>query len=205
MPPAPPASASAVASSRPPAAASGEAAPSSTDGTETTSSLYDSPPIRRPKRGGLGSSVLLTAAVALGIVGFWFVLGPGRTQWGEQAANPAAPPTQTVAAAPKPAPAPTPEPPAPAEPTATAAESAAAAPTEGAPPPGTQVITVNTKPEGARLYYKGKEVGTTPLKVELAPGEKRSYEVFLRGHLTRKLVVDGSKSEVVIGMRPEQL
>ncbi len=188
-----------------------DAPPSSTDGTETTPSLDDSVPFRRPKRGGLGSSVLLAAAVALGIVGFWFVLGPGRTQWGDQAPNPTAPPSEPAAAAPKPAPTPEPER-VPTEPAPTAAATAekpaepaapAATGESEAAPTGGKVVTVVTKPEGARLFYKGKEVGITPVKVELGPGEKRSFEVALPGHITRKLVVDGTKSEVVIGLRPE--
>jgi hypothetical protein len=34
--------------------------------------------------------------------------------------------------------------------------------------------------------------------VELAPGEKRAFEVDLPGYVSRKVVVDGSRSEVVV-------
>jgi hypothetical protein len=53
------------------------------------------------------------------------------------------------------------------------------------------------------MFWRGKEVGTTPFTLELKPGEKHSYEMGLPGYVTRKVVVDGSKSEISIGMKPE--
>jgi hypothetical protein len=40
--------------------------------------------------------------------------------------------------------------------------------------------------------------------IELAPGEKRAYEVGMPGWVTRRLVVDGSKPEIFIGLKPAE-
>jgi hypothetical protein len=81
---------------------------------------------------------------------------------------------------------------------------ASAEPSASAAPGGTRVVIVKISPPGARLFYKGKPVGSSPITVELAPGEKkRSFEVGMPGWVTRRLVVDGSKPEVFIGLKPE--
>jgi len=97
-----------------------------------------------------------------------------------------------------------------AAPTAEAAPSAAAS-ANGAPstsasaaPDGTRVVIVKISPPGARLFHKGKPVGASPVTIELAPGEKRAYEVGMPGWVTRRLVVDGSKPEMFIGLKPEK-
>ncbi len=90
-------------------------------------------------------------------------------------------------------------------PSASAAEPAKEPTAEESKPvaaEGTKTISVVTRPPGARLFERGKEVGTTPLTLELAPGEKRKFEVGLPGHTTRKLIVDGTKTEIYLGMRP---
>jgi hypothetical protein len=53
------------------------------------------------------------------------------------------------------------------------------------------------------MFWKGKEVGTTPFVLEIPSGTRRSYEMGLPGHVTRKVVIDGSKSEIKVGLRPE--
>jgi hypothetical protein len=69
---------------------------------------------------------------------------------------------------------------------------------------GARVVIVKLAPADARLFYKGKSVGKSPVRVELAPGEKkRSFEVGAPGFVTRRLVVDGSQPEMWIGLRPE--
>jgi hypothetical protein len=103
---------------------------------------------------------------------------------------------------------------------ASAAEAPSAAP-EAAPPAktaprsptaeaepvsaeGTRVVIVRLMPPDARLFYKGKSVGKSPVRIELKPGEKkRSFEVGRPGYVTRRLVVDGSEPQVSIGLRPE--
>lgn len=91
----------------------------------------------------------------------------------------------------------------PAAPTPTAAESAAPA-ASAAPPEGTRVVIVTISPPQARLFRKGKPVGSSPVRIELGPDEKRrSFEVGAPGWRTRKLVVDGTKPEIFIGLKPE--
>jgi hypothetical protein len=69
---------------------------------------------------------------------------------------------------------------------------------------GTRVVIVTLNPPDARLFYKGKSVGKSPIRIELEPGEKkRSFEVGRPGYVTRRLVVDGSESEISIGLRPD--
>jgi hypothetical protein len=87
----------------------------------------------------------------------------------------------------------------------------AAAPPDGAPASaattpsstssGKTVVIVNVRPPQARIYYRGKEAGRAPLRVELEPGQRRSFEVGYPGFMTRKIMVDGSKPEILVGLR----
>lgn len=111
---------------------------------------------------------------------------------------PAAAPTEPAANAPAPVASAAPE-----------ASASAADPATSAPVPGTRVVIVKLSPPGARLFRKGKPVpgkpapGGTVVTIELAPDEKkRAFEVGMPGYETRKLVVDGSKSEIYIGLKP---
>jgi hypothetical protein len=65
------------------------------------------------------------------------------------------------------------------------------------------VVTVTAVPPDARFFYKGRAVSGSPMRVELKPGEKRSFEIGRPGFRTRKVVVDGSQKEMTVGMRPE--
>ena len=67
--------------------------------------------------------------------------------------------------------------------------------------PGKIVVIVNVRPPQARIFYRGKEAGKSPLRVELEPGQRRSFEVGYPGFMTRKIVVDGSKPELLVGLR----
>jgi hypothetical protein len=148
---------------------------------------------------------------------------PAPTPQAEQV-QPATPPEPEPAPPPEPAAAPTPDPLASAAPptsesaVAAAEEAPKAEPekpqpaadpalptdTGAASAEGVRVVTVHLMPPDARLFYKGKSVGKTPVRVELAPGEKkRSFEVGRPGFVTRRLVVDGSQPEMWIGLRPE--
>jgi hypothetical protein len=57
---------------------------------------------------------------------------------------------------------------------------------------------VRSAVSGAKFYRNGKQVGLNSVMVELGPGEKRAFEVDLAGYVSRKVVVDGSRSEVVV-------
>jgi hypothetical protein len=94
-------------------------------------------------------------------------------------------------------PSPPPEAPSAPAPSANAAEPASPAATAG------QIrIQVDSDPPGARMFWKGKEVGTTPFVLEFQPGERHAYELGLPGYTTRKVVIDGSKTDIKIGLRP---
>ncbi len=87
-----------------------------------------------------------------------------------------------------------------------AAPAGARAPATSAAPaaPGAAIrINVDSDPPGARLFWKGKEQGTTPFVLELQPGERHAYELGLPGYTTRKVVIDGSKTDISIGLRPD--
>jgi hypothetical protein len=94
---------------------------------------------------------------------------------------------------------------APSAASATPAEPSAAVPSaESAPAPATRTVVVKISPPGARLFRKGKPVGSSPVTLELAPGEKRAFEVGMPGWVTRRLVVDGTKPEIFVGLKPER-
>ena len=82
---------------------------------------------------------------------------------------------------------------------ATPGASASAAPL---PAPATEIrkVTVKSKPPKVRFFHFGRPVGTTPFVLELKPGERHAYEAGLPGYGTRKIVIDGSKPEVVVGL-----
>ncbi len=195
-------------------AKSTEAPPSSTAATQSS---------KAPERTGRSSTPLLALLAVAAIVIAYFAARRNAPEALPEAAadhpvgvqsviNPAPPPPEpaaapapsiTAAAEPAAAPsAPAAEPSAPAAATATAV----AAPTPSAAPSAAageaREIHVVTDPPGAKLFYKGRDMGATPLTLQLPAGETRSYEVVLRGYITRRLVVDGSKSDIGVGLRP---
>lgn len=87
------------------------------------------------------------------------------------------------------------------EPTPTAAASAAA---EAATDASIRRVTVKSHPPKARFFHFGKQVGVTPFVLLLKPGERHAYEAGLPGYGTRKVVIDGSKSEVTVGLQREK-
>jgi hypothetical protein len=61
----------------------------------------------------------------------------------------------------------------------------------------------NIHPEGARIVQKGKEVGRSPFTLELPRGERRVFEIVYKGYVPRRVVVDGTRSEISFGLKPE--
>ncbi len=90
-----------------------------------------------------------------------------------------------------------------AEPAAAAAAPSAQDTARPAAAGGLVRVNVDSDPEGARMFWKGKEVGTTPFVLELQPGEKHAYELGMPGYTTRKVVIDGSQTDISIGLRPD--
>jgi hypothetical protein len=64
-------------------------------------------------------------------------------------------------------------------------------------------VTVKSRPPKVRFFHFGKQVGVTPFVLELKPGERHAYEAGLPGYGTRKVVIDGSKPEIVIGLKKD--
>ena len=80
----------------------------------------------------------------------------------------------------------------------------AASPAASASPDtaGTYKVTLTSVPPKVQFYRFGKRVGVAPFVLELPNGERRSYEAGLTGYVTRKVVVDGSKREIKVSLRP---
>jgi hypothetical protein len=161
--------------------------------------------------------IALIAAAGLAGAGVWLMRTPAPAESpGEPAAAETPSEPRAEATAPANEPAHTPPPPASVPATADAVPEGAASAAGSAQPPvpsaqpapsasaeAMRVVVVKAKPPQAKFYRKGKEVSGSPMTVELPPGEKRAYEVGLPGYVTRRLVVDGSKSEISVGLRPE--
>ena len=176
--------------------------------------------LNEPQRSSSGRSrfavLMIAAVVAVVITGAWFLLRSSSESPIKQ------PPYAPVASPGPEKPEVTPlEPaervPAPAPSVEVATEaSGSASPAPAAPPVDTPkaaepssssgdliVVTVTTIPADARFFHKGKPVGRSPLRVELKPGERRSFEIGHPGFFARKVVVDGTRKEMTVAMRPE--
>jgi len=57
-------------------------------------------------------------------------------------------------------------------------------------------VAIKIRPEGARVFYRGKEVGRTPFTLELLRDERRVFEVGYPGYQPRRLVIDGTEAEI---------
>ena len=168
-----------------------------------------------PAGSGFGRWLLVLAAavVVVGVIGYRVLR---RSDESARAPAPSpvalvAPPSEKLepslsAAAPAPEATPSAAVPVPeALPSTTAEPSAAvqpAAPAEAATG-DLRSVTLDSVPPKARFYHFGKEVGTAPFVLQFKPGERHAYEVGLPGYITRKVVVDGSKPEITVGLRKE--
>ncbi|HWA71776.1 MAG TPA: hypothetical protein VG937_05570 [Polyangiaceae bacterium] len=188
----------------------------------------ESKPAVSPAAPASRGKVMVGLLVAAALAGLWFVRGGSRPseQPGVQALRPEATHVESAKVEPAQAEPAKLEPaqgeaaqvgaatgPAAIEPAPSAASRGgvepAAATQPGAPAPsasaesspGKIVVIVNVRPPQARIFYRGKEAGKSPLRVELEPGQRRSFEVGYPGFMTRKIVVDGSKPELLVGLR----
>jgi serine/threonine-protein kinase len=58
-------------------------------------------------------------------------------------------------------------------------------------------------PLDARAYHGKEDLGMMPVTVKLKPGEVKHLTVARRGYVTRRLIVDGEKSRLVVGLVAE--
>ena len=127
--------------------------------------------------GGLGGLVV-SGLIAGGAV---FFLMNGKSE--EVKPAPVAP--SPIAAAPTPTPTPTPEP-------------------VAAPSTGKVRFKLMSQPSGARVFYRGKERGTTPFTLEIPPGQDGSVTVeltFAMEGYQMETVVAGGSGEVVLSQK----
>ena len=61
-------------------------------------------------------------------------------------------------------------------------------------------ILVKSRPTGAKVLRRGKEIGKTPLFIEIGKGEHRIFEVGLPASGYRRLSLDGEKTEVLVNI-----
>ena len=59
-------------------------------------------------------------------------------------------------------------------------------------------VLIKSKPRSARVYKRAKEIGRTPLIIQIGRGEHRIFEVGLNLGATRRISLDGEKSEITV-------
>ncbi len=59
-------------------------------------------------------------------------------------------------------------------------------------------VLVKSKPRTAKVYKRGKEIGRTPLIIQIGRGEHRIFEVGVNLGLTRRISIDGEKPEITV-------
>jgi hypothetical protein len=61
-------------------------------------------------------------------------------------------------------------------------------------------VLVKTRPEKVKVLRRGKEIGRTPLTIQIGRGEHRIFELVAPGIGTKRLTLDGEKPEVFVNM-----
>ena len=89
-------------------------------------------------------------------------------------------------------------------PAASAPVPSASTATEAASDSGIRQVTIKSSPKKVRFYHFGKLVGVAPFVLEFKPGERHAYEAGLPGYGTRKVVIDGSKPQITVGLTREK-
>jgi hypothetical protein len=64
-------------------------------------------------------------------------------------------------------------------------------------------VLVKTRPDGARVLRRGKEIGRTPLTIQIGRGEHRIFEVSMVGFGAKRITLDGEKPEIMVNMATE--
>ncbi len=61
-------------------------------------------------------------------------------------------------------------------------------------------VAIRVHPDGSRILEGAEVVGGSKLVVQLQPGQKRVFEIQHDGYSARRLVVDGTKPEIRVGL-----
>jgi hypothetical protein len=64
-------------------------------------------------------------------------------------------------------------------------------------------VLVKSKPTGAKVYRRGKEIGKTPLTIQIGRGEHRIFEVGWASSGSKRVSVDGEKPEITVTLGGE--
>ncbi|HLL04371.1 MAG TPA: TonB family protein [Myxococcaceae bacterium] len=137
---------------------------------------------RARRRRMMGTALMVLLALGVGGGGAFFMMRPGTAPAVQQ---PVAAQTPPPAPAPAVAPTPTPEP---------------------APAAAAQMVRLRlmSEPSGARVYYRGKERGTTPFVLEVPPGPDGTVTTeltfALEGYQTETVITGGS-GDVVLSQK----
>lgn len=173
-----------------PAIQTAAAAVSSAPTVDKTPSLdLDDADIFKPRFRRRGLLAALAIGLVLGAGGLLWALGSNRKE-----SRPVEPMTPPVVAKPiESAP--------PVKP-----QQPATAPEVQAPPPAPTTKTVEIKviPSKARIYQKGKLVGTGTMSIDLASGEKQTFDIGLTGYKSRRVTVDDTKPERTFRLTAEE-
>ncbi len=100
------------------------------------------------------------------------------------------------------------------EPQAPPAQSATAAASPASPLSSASVVVetdsadrvgvlVKSRPTGAKVYRRGKEIGKTPLTIQIGRGEHRIFEVGWASSGSKRISVDGEKPEITVNLGGE--
>ena len=61
-------------------------------------------------------------------------------------------------------------------------------------------VLVKSRPTGAKVLRRGKEIGRTPLTIQIGRGEHRIFEVGSLALGTRRISLDGEKTEIMVNV-----
>jgi hypothetical protein len=88
------------------------------------------------------------------------------------------------------------------DPAETAAPSSEAAEEEPTPPSTTaKSVLIRVHPPDAEIYYNAELLGTGNLQISVEPGERKMIEIRAPGYAARGLPVDGTESEIRVGLK----
>jgi len=114
--------------------------------------------------------------------------------------EPAAPAPLVVATATEPAAAPTQNAAMPGSSASPASSASVVVETDSADRVG---VLVKSRPTGAKVYRRGKEIGRTPLTIQIGRGEHRIFEVGWASSGSKRISVDGEKPEITVTLGGE--
>ena len=61
-------------------------------------------------------------------------------------------------------------------------------------------VLVKSNPSKVRVWKRGKEIGRTPLVIQIGRGEHRIFEVGTPAFGVRRLSLNGEKTEIIVNL-----